>query len=209
MQRSVTPAGAANSATMKDAIMSCDGTAVGSLSGSFDLTKDLDDGSKIVVYLVAEQRFQRVAGRERLEELQERSGPSRENLPVHDHDHRRVHRFPGRDPDRVRRQLGRHDRDLLEQVQLAQLHRGGRDPDAHRDGNGHRHRDSHGDTNGHGNGNGHGHRNRDGRDRRRQPTADPTPTGGVEGSTVHPDRWRPGSDGHAEDDASADRDPVR
>jgi hypothetical protein len=47
-----TPAGAANSATMNSATMSCNGTAVGSLSGSFDLTKDLDSGSKIVVYLV-------------------------------------------------------------------------------------------------------------------------------------------------------------
>jgi hypothetical protein len=47
-----TAAGAGNSATMNNATMSCNGSSVSSVSGSFDLTKTLDAGSTIVVYLV-------------------------------------------------------------------------------------------------------------------------------------------------------------
>ena len=47
-----TAAAAGNSATMNNATMSCNGDSVSSVSGSFDLTKDLDAGSTIVVYLV-------------------------------------------------------------------------------------------------------------------------------------------------------------
>lgn len=44
---------AGDSATMaQDAVMVCDGNDVGSVSGEFTLTKDLDAGSVIVVYLV-------------------------------------------------------------------------------------------------------------------------------------------------------------
>jgi hypothetical protein len=42
---------AGGSATMGTAVMFCDGTNVGSLSGSFTLAKTLDVGSKITVYL--------------------------------------------------------------------------------------------------------------------------------------------------------------
>ena len=47
-----TAAAAGNSATMNDATMSCAGDSVSSVTGSFDLTKNLDAGSTIVVYLV-------------------------------------------------------------------------------------------------------------------------------------------------------------
>src|SRR5262245_52624189 len=44
---------AGNSATMNaDAVLACSGTNAGSVTGSFTLTKDLDAGSTITIYLV-------------------------------------------------------------------------------------------------------------------------------------------------------------
>ena len=43
---------AGSSATMGTATMACDGTSVGSIDGSFTLTKTLDVGSEITLYMV-------------------------------------------------------------------------------------------------------------------------------------------------------------
>ncbi len=101
---------AGSSATMdKDAVMVCSDTNVGSLTGTFTLSKTLDVGSKIVIYLAPEQWLERQPGGECLQERDHRHAHGQQpherlGCSVVVDDHLALHGLLGRDPRRVRGQ---------------------------------------------------------------------------------------------------------
>ena len=119
---------------MNNATMFCNGTSAELVLRLVQLTKDFDAGSKIVVYLSANNGSNASPAANVSKNYAEVSVERHRHGELHPADHGAVHVVRRWRPDRLRGQQRRHDH-LVEQVQLAQLHRGrsDADPDGHAD----------------------------------------------------------------------------